>query len=47
MNKAGPSETSALTNGSGAAAILAAAVACFALAMLATLGDKSTQSGAA
>lgn len=41
MNKAGPSETSALKSGSGAAALLAAAVACFALAILATLGDKS------
>lgn len=34
-------ETQALTNGPAAAAILAAAVGCFALATLAILGDKS------
>ena len=32
----------ALTNGSGAAAILSAGVGCFALAVLALAGDKST-----
>ncbi len=44
MNKVDDSvslETVALTNGPGAAAILAAAVGCFALAVLAILGDKS------
>jgi hypothetical protein len=41
MNKPGPTETSALKSGSGAAALLAAAVACFALAVLAILSDKS------
>jgi hypothetical protein len=34
-------DTPALTNGPGAAAILAAAVGCFTLAVLAILGDKS------
>jgi hypothetical protein len=33
--------SSAMTNGSGAAAILSAGVGCFALALLATAGDKS------
>jgi hypothetical protein len=41
MNKVGPTDTSALKSGSGAAALLAASVACFALAVLAILGDKS------
>jgi hypothetical protein len=41
MSKAGLAETAALKSGSGAAALLAAAVACFALAVLAILGDKS------
>lgn len=35
------SGNSTLTNGSGAAAILAAGVGCFALAVLACIGDKS------
>ncbi|HEY3739745.1 MAG TPA: hypothetical protein VGL53_07870 [Bryobacteraceae bacterium] len=34
-------KTAALTNGPGAAAILSASVGCFALAILALLGDKS------
>jgi hypothetical protein len=34
-------DTPALTNGSGAAAILSAGVGCFVLAVLAILGDKS------
>jgi hypothetical protein len=37
------SKTPTLTNGSGAAAILAAGVGAFALAALATAGDKSAQ----
>jgi hypothetical protein len=36
-----PSETVSRTNGSGAAAILSAAIGSFALALLALLGDKS------
>ena len=34
--------TLALTNGSGAAAILSAGIGCFVLAVLAILGDRST-----
>jgi len=41
MNQAGSTETSAPKSGSGAAALLAAAAVCFALAVLAILGDKS------
>jgi hypothetical protein len=44
VNQVGKSvspENLALTNGPGAAAILAAAVGCFALAVLAILADKS------
>jgi hypothetical protein len=34
-------DSAALTNGPGAAAVLAAGIGCFALAVLAVLGDKS------
>ena len=40
-NHAASSNTSALTNGSGAAAILSAGIGAFALAVLAIAGDKS------
>ena len=40
-NHAAPSSTPAVTNGSGAAAILSAGVGAFALALLAIAGDKS------
>lgn len=36
-----PVEAPVLTNGSGAAAVLSAAVGCFALAVLAIVGDQS------
>jgi hypothetical protein len=38
-----PSKTPTLTNGSGAAAVLAAGIGAFALAVLAIAGDKSAQ----
>ncbi len=41
LDPTGSVDTQALTNGSGAAAILSAGVACFALAVLAILADKS------
>lgn len=40
-HNAATSDNSALTNGSGAAAILSAGIGCFVLAVLAILGDKS------
>jgi hypothetical protein len=36
-----PAPTGSMTNGSGAAAILSAGVGCFAVALLAAVGDKS------
>jgi len=44
MNTAGPgisTNTSAISNGSGAAAVVAAGLGCFVLAALAIAGDKS------
>ena len=40
QNSAASSENAMLTNGSGAAAILAAGIGCFALSVLAIAGDK-------
>jgi hypothetical protein len=41
QDNAVPLNTSAQTNGSGAAAVLSAGIGCFALAVLAILGDKA------
>ena len=41
LHDAASSAAPATTNGSGAAAILSAAIGCFALALLAIIGDKS------
>jgi len=42
QKSAASSESEKLTNGSGAAAILAAGIGCFALSVLAVAGDKSS-----
>lgn len=42
-NPEAPSKTPALTNGSGAAAILSAGIGAFAVSVLAMAGDKSAQ----
>ncbi len=42
LDNSAPGDTRVLTNGSGDAAILSAAIGCFVLAVLAILGDHST-----